>query len=67
MSVFNKHPNEVGMNYFQHFLFAFSVVFKLTVAGFCCTVHAFFPFMFTHTTSRIVKELHGKIGHRNEP
>jgi hypothetical protein len=64
MNMFTKHPGEVGMNYFQHMFFAFSVVGKLIYAGFACTIHAFFPFFFTNTTSGIVTELHGKITHR---
>jgi hypothetical protein len=64
MNIFTKHPREVGLNYFQHFLFAFSVVFKLLTAVFCCTIHAFFPFLFTTTTSRIVSGLNGQIVHR---
>lgn len=64
MSIFTKHPNEVGLNYFQHMLFAFSIVFKLVYAGFACSVHAFFPFLFTTTTSGIISELHQKITHR---
>lgn len=58
---FTEHPKEVGMNYFQHMLFAFSVTGKLIVAVFCCFIHAFFPFLFTHTTSGIVKKLHALI------
>lgn len=64
MNMFTKHPNEVGLNYFQHMLFAFSVVLKLIYACFACTIHAFFPFLFTTTTSGIVNELHKKIDHR---
>ncbi len=66
MNPFNKHPNEVGLNYFQHFLFAIRVVFNLVVATFCCFVHAFFPFFFTHTTSGIITKLHNKIEHRTK-
>lgn len=66
MNIFTKHPNEVGLNYFQHFIFAFSVVGKLIIAVFCCTIHAFFPFLFTTTTSGIVSELHSKIDHRKK-
>lgn len=64
MSLFTKHPNEVGMNYFQHMLFAFSIVCKLIYASFACTVHAFLPFLFTATTSGIISELHSKITDR---
>lgn len=66
MSLFTKHPNEVGLNYFQHFIFAYSVVFKLIKAVFCCSIHAFFPFIFTTTTSKIVAELHTKINTRTK-
>jgi hypothetical protein len=64
MNMFTKHPNEVGLNYFQHMWFAFTIVGKLIYAVFACFVHAFFPFLFTTTTSGIVSELHGKITHR---
>ena len=64
MSIFTKHPNEVGLNYFTHFLFAWSVVLKLLKAVLCCTIHSFLPFVFTTTTSEIINELHNKIEHR---
>lgn len=63
---FTEHPNAVGLSYFGHLLFAFTVVGKLIKATFACFVHAFFPFLFTNTTSTIVKELHSKIEHRKE-
>lgn len=61
---FSRHPKEVGMTYLQHFVFAFSVTFKLMIAVFCCSVHAFLPFLFTTTTSNIVRGLNEKIGDR---
>lgn len=61
---FTEHPKEVGLSYVGHFFFAWSVVFKLMIATFCCSIHSVFPFMFTHTTSKIVKGLHDKIEHR---
>lgn len=66
MNPFTKHPREVGMNYFQHFLFAFSVQFKLLAALLACFVHAFFPFLFTTTASTIISKLDRKIIHRKE-
>jgi Family of unknown function (DUF6356) len=57
MNPFIKHPNEMGMNYFQHFLFAFTVQFKLLLALLACFVHAFFPFLFTTTASTIIRKL----------
>lgn len=61
---FSKHPNEVGLNYFQHMIFAFGITAKLLGCVFACFIHAFFPFLFTDTTSNTVKELHSKIEHR---
>jgi len=63
---FTKHPKEVHLSYGGHFLFAWSVVFKLMIATFCCSVHSVFPFLFTYTTGNIVKELHDKIQHRKD-
>ena len=61
---FTDHPKDVGLGYFGHFVFALGVVLKLVLATFACFIHAFFPFLFTNTTSKIVKELYGKIEHR---
>lgn len=64
MNPFTKHPKEVGMNYFGHFLFAFYVQFRLLIALLACFVHAFFPFLFTTTASKIIRQLDDKISHR---
>lgn len=64
MNAFTKHPKEVGLNYFQHLWFAVTITGKLIVAVFACFVHAFFPFLFTNTTSKIVAGLYEKINHR---
>jgi len=66
MNPFVKHPKEVGMNYFQHFAFAFYVQLKLLLALLACFIHAFFPFLFTTTASTIIRELDDKISHRKE-
>lgn len=61
---FTEHPKEVGMNYFQHLLFAFKVGGTLFGCVLACIVHAFFPFLFTHTTSKTIQKLNAKIEHR---
>lgn len=63
MNPFTKHPSEVGMSYFQHFIFALSVAFNLLMGVFSCTIHGFFPFFFTTTTSEIVSKQHQKMSH----
>ncbi len=65
-NIFTEHPKEVGLSYPGHFVFAWGVVFKLMIATFCCSIHSIFPFIFTNTTSKIVKELYGKIEHRKQ-
>lgn len=64
MNPFTKHPREVGMNYLQHFAFAFYVVFRLLLAVLACCIHAFFPFLFTTTASTIIRGLNARIEHR---
>jgi hypothetical protein len=61
---FTAHPREVGMNYFQHFAYAMTVTARLFGCVFACFIHAFFPFLFTHTTSRTVEKLHDELHHR---
>lgn len=63
-NAFTKHPKEVGLSYTGHFFFAWSVVFKLMKGVVCCSIHSVFPFMFTTTTSTIIKKLHEKIEDR---
>ncbi len=58
LGLFNKHPNEVGMSYFGHFLYSSTVTFRLFVYAFACLIHTFFPFLFTHTISEFVSRLH---------
>lgn len=55
---FTKHPKEVGMNYFSHFLYAWTVTGRLFYLIIACMIHSFFPFLFTNTTSNMVEKLH---------
>lgn len=64
MNPFNKHPKEVGMNYFSHFIYAWTVFGRLFYASIVVIVHAFFPFLFTHTASNIVKKLNEEFTNR---
>lgn len=61
---FTNHPKEVGLGYFGHLIFALGVVGKLFFATIACLEHALLPFLFTNTTSGVVKELYSKIEHR---
>lgn len=64
MNWFTKHPNEVGMNYIQHMGYAFTVFGRLGMVTLCVFIHAFFPFIFTNTTSKMVNKLHNEFTNR---
>jgi hypothetical protein len=61
---FTKHPREVGMSYWQHAFFAFDFSFHLFAGVITSVIHAIFPFLFTTTTSDIIKKMYAKIAHR---
>jgi Family of unknown function (DUF6356) len=50
---FTTHPASVGETYFQHFRFAFRFGSRMLVGGVAAVIHAFLPFCFTTTASRI--------------
>lgn len=64
MNPFNKHPKEVGMNYFSHMGYAFTVAGRLSIALFAVIIHAFFPFILTTKASEIVKDLNNEFTNR---
>lgn len=65
-NIFTKHPKEVGMNYFQHFVFAWTLIFNMIYAIFASIIHAFLPFLFVTTTSGIIKQLYNKTNQRKK-
>ena len=52
-----KHLKEVNENYFKHFLEALLIVFVLFAAGLLCLIHSVFPFIFTNTSSNMIKNI----------
>ncbi len=58
-NLFTKHPNDVGLSYWKHLLFALMLARKTFGAALASSIHAFFPFMFETYTSRTINELHG--------
>jgi hypothetical protein len=61
---FTKHPEEVGMTYFQHLVFAMNLA-KLTITACVASmIHAIFPFLFVSTTSRITLKLYNLLKSR---
>jgi hypothetical protein len=58
---FTRHPNSVGETYWEHQRAALSFAGPLALAAVCCLVHAFLPFLFDGTGSRIVKRLNDRM------
>ncbi len=61
---FTAHPWTVGESYLGHMGFAAWFALRLLMAGGAALVHAFLPFLFETTASRIVRELHQRIDQR---
>lgn len=55
--LFTEHPKSVGETYWRHMGTALGVWLRLGVAGTCVFIHAFLPFLFPTTGSRILKQL----------
>lgn len=57
INLFTQHLNDAGETYIQHLVRALSIVLVLTTAQVALVVHAFFPFLFVHTTSNKLKSI----------
>ena len=55
--LFTAHPETVGESYLGHMTFATWFASRLGLAAGAAIVHAFLPFLFETTASRIVREL----------
>jgi hypothetical protein len=60
----NKHLDEVGETYGEHFVHAGGYGVTLVVAGLACLVHAALPFLFERTGSDAIRTLHGRMASR---
>jgi hypothetical protein len=62
--LFTDHPASVDETYFGHMAFAGWFAGRLFMAGGAALVHAFLPFLFETTASRIVRELYERTHNR---
>ncbi|AZO56715.1 MULTISPECIES: DUF6356 family protein [unclassified Mesorhizobium] len=63
-SIFTSHPAKVGETYFGHMAFAAWFSSRLLMAAGAALVHAFLPFLFETTASRIIRELYERTHNR---
>ena len=59
--LFTDHPESVGESYGEHFGQAMSFAGPLFVGSLCALVHAFLPFLFEKTGSKIITNLHDRM------
>ena len=64
--LFTDHPQTVGETYFGHMAFAAWFASRLMMAAGAALVHAFLPFVFETTASRIVRELYERTNGRGK-
>ena len=62
--LFIDHPASVDETYFGHMAFAGWFASRLLLAAGAALVHAFLPFLFETTASRIVRELYERTHNR---
>jgi hypothetical protein len=63
-NLFTAHPASVDETFFQHMAFAMTFCFWLFAAAFAALIHAFLPFMFEKTGSKIITRLYNRIHNR---
>lgn len=64
--LFTQHPASVNETYLEHVGVALDFGFKMFVGALVCLVHAFLPFLFEKTGSRVITELHDRmVANRN--
>lgn len=61
MKLFTAHPQKVGETYVEHFGMASSFGVPMVLAGIACLLHGFFPFLFEHTGSDVVRKLYDRM------
>ena len=58
---FTAHPASVDETYGEHMAMALSFAGRLLVAALCVLVHAFLPFAFERTGSKIITRLYQRM------
>ncbi len=64
MKLMTSHPASVGESYAEHMWFATRFSLMLFAAAGAALIHAFLPFLFEKTASRIVDDLYVRTSNR---
>ena len=66
LRAFTEHPASVDETYSEHMVMAAGFSWRLLLASLACIVHAFLPFLFEKTGSRMITDLHDRmVSNRN--
>ena len=63
-TLFLTHPRSVDESYVEHMAFAGRFSGKLFLAAGAALVHAFLPFLFERTASRMIAEMYARTHNR---
>lgn len=61
LAKFTQHPASVNETYFQHMKVALTFSMTFMFGGIVALIHAFFPFLFEKTGSKLITHLHQKM------
>jgi hypothetical protein len=59
--LFTEHPESVDETYGEHMVRASCFGGRMVMAGLACMMHALLPFIFVHTGSEAIDELHARM------
>jgi len=59
--LFTDHPASVNETYIEHTGVALSFSGQMLIGALACCLHAFFPFLFVKTGSKIIDGLHDRM------
>lgn len=59
--LFTEHPESVDETYGEHMVRASCFGGRMVVGGLACMVHALLPFIFVHSGSQAIDELHARM------
>ena len=61
LRLFTEHPESVDETYGEHMVRASCFGGRMMLAGLACMVHSLLPFLFVHTGSVAIDELHARM------
>jgi len=64
INLFNEHPKNVNLTYYEHFKLSSSISFKLFISSIKAFVHSIFPFVFVTSTTNVIDDIENQLKKR---